>query len=353
MAAWILLMPVYHKFVDLHVYLLGGNAIASGDQLYAVRGETGGWFTYPPFAAIAFWPLTLLSAGVMEWLWTALLVVVTSVACLTAVQRETRWWLAGLVGLLVPWTAVVFNSIRFGQIGMVLCLLVILDVWLIARGSRWGGGLIGLATAIKLTPGLFIVWLVLTGRYRAAGMAGVVFGVALLVGFVAAPSESTAYWTETLWATGRVGDVESARNLSLFGTLLRAGIPPLFAMVGQVVLGCVGMIAAVLLARRHNVVAGAYLVGVLTAVLSPIAWTHHFTWLILVLIAALGSTSVAIQFLSAACLLAVTTGIGVVSQGVVIQLLALVLIGAMAVVAFARSSSPSSFLPGAVSFAAR
>ena len=41
-----------------------------------------------------------------------------------------------------------------------------------ARGPRWAGVGIGLATAIKLTPGLFVVYLLLTGRRRAAAVGG-------------------------------------------------------------------------------------------------------------------------------------------------------------------------------------
>ena len=40
------------------------------------------------------------------------------------------------------------------------------------REPRWPrGALIGLATAIKLVPGVFIVYLLITGRRRAAGVA--------------------------------------------------------------------------------------------------------------------------------------------------------------------------------------
>ena len=59
------------------------------------------------------------------------------------------------------------DEMRFGQVDTVLLAMAVADC--AARAPRWPrGALVGLATAIKLVPGVFIVYLWLSGRRRAA-----------------------------------------------------------------------------------------------------------------------------------------------------------------------------------------
>src|SRR6185503_21371042 len=72
--------------------------------------------------------------------------------------------------------ALIFEPVRetitFGQVNTLLLTLVAGDMLLgVARGRRWAGVGIGLATAIKLTPGVFILYLLITRRWRPAGVA--------------------------------------------------------------------------------------------------------------------------------------------------------------------------------------
>ncbi len=59
------------------------------------------------------------------------------------------------------------EEIRYGQVGIVLMALCLFDC--LPRPTRLPrGALVGLATAVKLVPGIFIPYLWLTGRRRAA-----------------------------------------------------------------------------------------------------------------------------------------------------------------------------------------
>ena len=83
-----------------------------------------------------------------------------------------------------PWRAVLFaalfcagaylfpmqDEMRFGQVDAVLAALAVADC--AAVKPRWPrGALVGLATAVKLVPGVFIVYLWVSGRRRAARTA--------------------------------------------------------------------------------------------------------------------------------------------------------------------------------------
>ena len=89
--------------------------------------------------------------------------------------------------------------------------------------GAWAGVGIGLATAIKLTPALFIVYLLVTRQWRAALTAigtavGVTAGAFLIAGArVRRPTSASV-----LWQTERVGAADMTPNQSLAGLLARA-----------------------------------------------------------------------------------------------------------------------------------
>ncbi|WP_155729324.1 glycosyltransferase 87 family protein, partial [Mycobacterium avium] len=72
--AWTYLVPNGANFVDLHVYLGGAAALDHPGTLYSYvyADQTPDFplpFTYPPFAAIVFYPLHLLPFGLVALGW--------------------------------------------------------------------------------------------------------------------------------------------------------------------------------------------------------------------------------------------------------------------------------------------
>ncbi|GAB3801764.1 hypothetical protein GCM10027605_19880 [Micromonospora zhanjiangensis] len=142
---------------------------------------------------------------------------------------------------------------------------------------------IGLATAIKLTPGIFIVYLLVTRRWRAAAVASGTAAAATLLAAAAAPDASREFWTEALWNTDRVGSLAYISNQSLQGLVAR--LDPTHPST-------VAWLAAVLAtlavwAWRSRVAvaagdepAGLALTGVVGCLVSPVTWVHHLVWLI-------------------------------------------------------------------------
>jgi alpha-1,2-mannosyltransferase len=158
---------------DDAVYRAGAWAVLHGKPLYEPLATLPDWsqvrqlpFTYPPVAALLFTPLTLfplqLAWGVMA---------VASALALGFVVR-TGTGLRGVAGALTLLGAFalepVWRSFALGQVNLLLLALVMADV-LLLRGSRWGGSLIGLAAAVKLTPLLFVAHLLPAGRRAARG----------------------------------------------------------------------------------------------------------------------------------------------------------------------------------------
>src|SRR6201995_3990516 len=74
--AWTYLAPHGAHFVDLRVYVGGAAMIDHPGSLYhyVYADQTPDFplpFTYPPFAAVIFYPLHLLPFGLVAFCWTA------------------------------------------------------------------------------------------------------------------------------------------------------------------------------------------------------------------------------------------------------------------------------------------
>src|SRR6478752_2157579 len=211
----------HHQF-DLRLYYDAINY----SQPDAVNISLG--FTYPPVAALLMSPMGLLSYPVVLVI-SLIAIVASAAACVYLVLRE-RIRLPKPLMLALTGVATAFaftlepfrQTLSFGQINIYLALLVLVDLLVLGRrGSRWAGVGIGLATAIKLTPGIFIIYLLVVGRWRAALTAiGTVVAANLLSALVA-PTETWKYFTSLMWESSRVGFLDTTTNQSINGLLAR------------------------------------------------------------------------------------------------------------------------------------
>ena len=173
LASW----PAAHTLlIDLQVYRAGAEHLVAGQPLYAGGVLLDLPFVYPPFAAAVFVPMLVLPLPALKLLWTA-----CSLALLGYVgHRSLRsmgvppgpvlgWSVVGLVAL-ASWLDPVRTTLYLGQINIVVLALVLAD-GLGRPGSRWRGVGIGLAAALKLTPLLFVAYLLVLRRWRAAATA--------------------------------------------------------------------------------------------------------------------------------------------------------------------------------------
>ncbi|GAA0796976.1 glycosyltransferase family 87 protein [Spirilliplanes yamanashiensis] len=308
-----------HNYYDLRIYVSAIRWWTDGNPLYdytqpdRVQGLL--YFTYPPLAAVLMWPLAQLPLGAVIAVFTLGTVVAVFV---------TTWWLIRpapvpawfALGVAVPPLFLlepIRETVTFGQINMLLIVLILADLLIgVPRQARWTGAGIGLATALKLYPGIFILHLLATRRWRAAATAAATAaGVTLLVAAVA-PAASWAFWTDALWATERVGRTDYTGNQSLWGTLSRLAAPAepsrlLWAVLVALVLGY-GLWRAARLAAAGDEVAALTVTGVTGALISPITWAHHVWWFVPALV-----VLVALRRWLAAALLYAVGVFGVVS----------------------------------------
>ena len=225
--AWTYLVPNGANFVDLHVYVGGAGALDQPGTLYdfVYADQTPDFplpFTYPPFAAVVFYPLHLLPFGLVALAWQ-----LGIFAALYGVVRVSQRLLPGegdrRVAML--WTAVgiwiepLRSTFDYGQVNVLLVLAVLYAVY----STRWwlSGLLVGLAAGVKLTPAVAGLYFVGARRWGAAVFSAVVFFATVALSALVVGDQTRYYFTELLGDADRVGPIGTSFNQSWRGGVSR------------------------------------------------------------------------------------------------------------------------------------
>ena len=320
-----------HAYYDLGIYRQAVNWWLDGNDLYRytksddTQGQLG--FTYPPFGALVLVPFGVLPWGGAVALYAVITLgalVLTTYWLVAPVARRHGWSLAfvlvfalAVLSTLEP----IRETYTFGQINMLLVLLIMLDLLvLLPRGSRFAGVCIGLAAAIKLTPAIFIVYLLISRRYRAGLTAIAAAAGATLLAAAIAPRASWDFWTDALWRGEGLGNAAYTFNQSIYAMLARLGAPddpsrPLWAALVLLVVGY-GLWRARRAALAGDEVTGLTLTGFVGGLASPITWAHHLYWFVpalVVLVDAAATRRRGWAYAALAVVITLTVGTGMVS----------------------------------------
>jgi alpha-1,2-mannosyltransferase len=293
--AWTYLVPNGANFVDLHVYVGGAATLDSPGGLYdyMYADQTPDFplpFTYPPFAAVVFYPMHLLPFGLIAFAWQ-----VGTIAALYGVVRVSQRLLGAPAGggrhIAMCWTAIAIwieplrSTFDYGQINVFLVLAALCAVY----SRRWwlSGLLVGVAAGLKLTPAIADGYFLGVRRWATAGFSAVVFFGTVAVSAWATGSQARRYFTELLGDADRVGPIGTSFNQSWRGGVSRilghdAGYsPPVLIAIAVTLLLAVLAWRALNTGRTEPDQLGLLLVVELFGLLaSPISWTHHWVWLV-------------------------------------------------------------------------
>jgi alpha-1,2-mannosyltransferase len=284
-------LAVVHQQIDLSTYLLGGQHAWANDLFGVTLHKDGLGFTYPPFSALLFAPgahAPLVVSEVTFSLLNLAAVFALIAVCLRAVcdqldNRTIVWW---ALLLLIP--VVLLDPVRqtflLGQVNILLALIIVADLTLDLPLPR--GILVGLAAAIKVTPIIFIPYLLLTRQGRAGLRAAATFCGAALIAAAFNFSTSWAYWTHYIHDPQRAGMLSWIGNQGVLGALERmvghnVSTPVTFVIVLSV--AAVGLAVAAAAYRRSSPLLGLLVVAATESLASPVSWSHHFIWVVLLI----------------------------------------------------------------------
>ena len=252
-------------------------------------------FTYPPGGILLLSPLVLLPSSWLAPVWTFSILTALTATLYIVTRRLTRHTASSSLLIAVAITVIspialssVYDNIFWGQIGAFLTLAIVADE-LVIHG-RLQGIWVGLATALKIYPGIFIVIWLVRRQYRQAVTALItVATVSVAATLLFYQSASTFFHDEivgsqelehfatysTAQASSSIDDVflrppYFLGHLSATQSLMVAG---LFAVIGVI-----ASYGAWLKGHEFtSVVIGL----VISTICSPIAWNHYFAFVAL------------------------------------------------------------------------
>ncbi len=310
------LAPNGTNFIDLHVYVDGAATMGTGglyDFVYRPAiPPIPLQFTYPPFAGVLFYPLHFLPFSLVALGWHVGVVAALYGATVVALKLLNRPDLRAAMGwtALAIWFEPARHLFELGQVG---ALLMVAVLWAVASRRLWvSGTLLGLAAGVKLTPAVAGLYFVGARRWTAVALSAVVFAGTVALSVVVGGAQARFYFTDLLGDAGRVGEVGKPTNQSLRGVVAiltgdDAGYGPvlLTAVVATAVL-------SVLAWRRvgaDDPLGRLVVVMLFGLLLSPVSWTHHWIWVLpLVMWLMLGSMRAQTRVLGWAWLVLVYVG---------------------------------------------
>lgn len=272
--------------LDLNVYIRTAQLVLRGQDFLNVEA----WlpWLYTPFAALLAIPFAFLGEVGSQIFW----LVANALMLMAIVYRlGFKGWRLSVVSMAGIWLIEPIRiTLGFGQVNLFLMALVVYDLMPGARvlGARRRllpqGWLTGVATAIKLTPALFAVYLFLAGRVKAAIVAFVSFLACTAIGFIILPGPSVRYWTRLAGGdSGLNTGLKYYTNQSVIGSYIRFSQEnpdsiPLGGLVLAALVCLIGLTAAVLWHRLGHVGFAVGLAALTALLASPISWSHHFVW---------------------------------------------------------------------------
>jgi hypothetical protein len=257
---------------DFRAYHNAATRLLAGqppyDTSYLIAGPFGLFFYPPTFLPLAI-PFGFLPVVPATWAWIGMLIAAFAAGvAVMPVSTRTRWLVVLLAGLSWPF----LYNIKLGQVGPLLFLLFALGWRCIDRPTAIGLTA-AIGAAIKVQPGIVLVWALLTRRWFAVAAGGVTLVV--LAGLSTLLAGASA-WADFLAIVSRVNDpITTPHNFTPGAVAFQLGVPRDAAALIQwasMALVAVGVVFAAV--RRPAV--PSYLVAVVASqLLSPILWDHY------------------------------------------------------------------------------
>jgi alpha-1,2-mannosyltransferase len=279
--------------LDLRVYRQAGHALYHGGSPFTAYFTPNHLpFTYTPFGLLVLSPLAFGRLGVVETVWwllsaasfvTAIYLMLTTA---TSVTGRRAWAVAALLCAVASLALEpVRSNFDYGQINLLLMVMIVFD--LTRARPPWRGMLVGLAAAVKLTPLVFLLYFAVARQWRSLARGVGAFVAVTAISWLVLPSDSTRYWFHEVTDAGRTGPLGTVSNQSWNGMVHRAPFDG--GHLGSAVwllLSVATLVVGAVLTRwlvEASRTAEAVLVLALTELLvSPVSWTHHWSWLTVV-----------------------------------------------------------------------
>jgi glycosyl transferase family 87 len=242
----------------------------------------------PPLLQLILRPLTAFPLLVATAIFRTLSIA-SLCACIWWLARASdERWTAADYGAVLAW-APMAAVIALNQLTWILWPLL-LWAWWCWRRDRWSAGSVGYGLALALKPflGVFLLWLLITRRWRAALVSTGVAAASFAIGVMAYGIDVSVAWIQAL---GNISWTAGPMNASLHAILARAltsspvssspivTIPQLAAPLA--IGGSLVIVIVTLLRTRRQHIDQSWLPLMASAFLaSPLGWLYYFWWIL-------------------------------------------------------------------------
>jgi len=221
---------------DFHVFWQAGYDFSHGSVMY--RPLPGARkFNYPPFAAQVFQVLSLFPLKTAAWLFYLLsvgLIVVAAVISRDIITRLEPGRPIGRIPLVLALACslnFLLNNLNMVQVNLLIFVMCLMGVQGLIQGRDWAAaGWIVAATAIKLTPLFFVMWLLIRGTrktWAAVALAGLLCVTLPILqrGWQQGWADLSLYYQTFLQAYAAGTVIPDYTNQNLASLIYRAVVP--------------------------------------------------------------------------------------------------------------------------------
>jgi alpha-1,2-mannosyltransferase len=153
------------------------QAMSAGQDIYTA---TGGLYIYPPFLALLFQPLTLISEHAAAIVWAILSALLFAVAAVAIAGEVAKYWLRSKAAadLSIAWVIATIAILLVGEkihadlrLGQTDCLILLgfacVLKWM-ERKPWFAGAAVGATASMKYLSLIFVPYFILKRNYKAA-----------------------------------------------------------------------------------------------------------------------------------------------------------------------------------------
>lgn len=284
--------------IDFEVNYKAGFRLSEGETLYPGPLLDGHYeFKYPPFAALIYLPLSLLSLTAAKGIWSLLILAAAAASIGLSLNLSDRrehpehLALAFLPGLVLA--RFFLREFQLGQVNALVMLLLLTmtsalmikeDRTASNRGELLGGLWWGLAVAVKPYSLIFLPYFLLKKRWKvlAAGLAALAAAFLVPVLFYGFKGNMTVHreWITT-FSRSTPHLLTSQDNISLLALLAKwriAGSAPLAAWA--IVAGLLALVMLIMMLQGRGLARAEFLecsaLLLFIPLLSPLGWDYTF-----------------------------------------------------------------------------
>lgn len=218
----LVLIQAGFRHQDLGAYLAAGHTLLAGQPLYAAflhhpfpDPTLRPAYIYPPGFALLIAPLALLPVELAGAIWLVICQACLAAALITVARwlRPPAWAITAMIVATATFYPLWIDAVQ-GQANLIVVFLVTVGLRGVIRGDAKFAATLGVAAALKLTPALLLVWLLVERRFRAAAWMLAGFAGVTIIAGLARFSDTIVFFGQVVPALARGTAVYANQSLT-------------------------------------------------------------------------------------------------------------------------------------------